>query len=111
MLAFHILTIILDQSMLKQGFLRKFQRSVNSNRFLKMKNFHPQDKSDFKEGTTSENWMRDKGVVDKAFRERGRSERRNWQERKSQIYEGGNWGKVQIEAKHLTYKSSNQTPT
>jgi len=55
MLAFHILTIILDQSMLKQGFLRKFQRSVNSNRFLKMKNFHPQDKSDFKEGTTSEN--------------------------------------------------------
>ena len=34
--------------------------------------------------------MRDKGVVDKAFRERGSSERRNWQERKSQIYEGGN---------------------
>ena len=55
MLAFHILTIILDQSMLKRGFLRKFQRSVNSNRFLKMKIFHPQDKSDFKEGTTSEN--------------------------------------------------------
>ena len=78
-----------------------------------MKIFHPQDrKSDSKEETTSEIWMRDKGVADKAFRER-QALREEIGKRGGVRYmkAGTEADKVQIEAKHLTYKSSNQTPT
>ena len=55
--------------------------------------------------------MRDKGVADKAFRER-QALREEIGKRGGVRYmkAGTEADKVQIEAKHLTYKSSNQTP-
>ena len=56
--------------------------------------------------------MRDKGVVDKAFRE-GQALREEIGKRGGLRYmkAGAEADKVQIEAKHLTYNSSYQTPT